>query len=169
MRKRKICLRRDFSMKKFLVLFLGLAFMGVVGYAKKVDIQAEQQKIKEVLDGYVTSIENEDMALYGKVVAHDADMVNFGSGAADRIVGWNALEKAIQDQNAALSGTEITVSDETIKISPDGQSAWATSLWNFKALMGEQALELPVRCTWILEKREAGWVIVHFHKSVGMK
>jgi hypothetical protein len=36
-------------------------------------------------------------------------------------------------------------------------------------MMREQALELPVRCTWILEKREAGWVIVHFHKSVGMK
>lgn len=156
-------------MKKFLVLFLALAFMGVVGCAKKVDIQAEQQRIKEVLDGYVTSIENEDMALYGKVMDHDVDMVNFGSEAADRIVGWNELEKVIQDQNAALSGTKITVSDETIKISPDGQFAWATSIWNFKAMIGEQALELPVRCTWILEKRGAGWVIVHFHKSVGMK
>ena len=155
-------------MKKSLVLFLVLAFLALSVCAKKLDIEAEKAKVKEVLDGYVTSIENEDMALYAKVMAHDEDMVNFGSGAADRIVGWKALEKVILDQNAALSGTKITASDVTISISPDGKFAWATSLWNFKAMMGEQGIELPVRCTWILEKREAGWVIVHFHKSVGM-
>jgi len=35
--------------------------------------------------------------------------------------------------------------------------------------MGENLVSLPVRCTWLLEKREGGWVIVHFHKSVAMK
>jgi len=154
-------------MKKSFVLFMALIFLGMNFCAEKLDIEAEKAKVKEVLQGYVTSIENEDMALYAKVMAHDEGMVNFGSGAADQIVGWKALEKVILGQNAALSGTKITASDETIRISPDGKFAWATSLWNFKAMIGEQALELPVRCTWILEKREAGWVIVHFHKSVG--
>ncbi|HCC78020.1 MAG TPA: hypothetical protein DEP80_00225 [Anaerolineae bacterium] len=28
--------------------------------------------------------------------------------------------------------------------------------------------ETPVRCTWILEKQKAGWIIVHFHKSAGV-
>jgi hypothetical protein len=36
------------------------------------------------------------------------------------------------------------------------------------ATMGNQAIELPVRCSWILEKRGTNWLIVHFHKSVGM-
>ena len=71
-------------------------------------------------------------------------------------------------QNAALSGTKISVSDVTVNISPDEQFAWATSLWDFKATVGEQAIEMRVRCSWVLEKREAGWVVVHFHKSVGM-
>lgn len=155
-------------MKKSLVIFLALVFLGINSCAKKIDIKAEKAKIKEVLDGYVTSIEKEDIGLYARVMAHDEDMVNFGSGVADRIVGWNALEKAILGQNAALSETKIAVGDEKISISPDAKFAWVTSLWNFKAMMGEQALELPVRCTWILENREKGWVIVHFHKSVGM-
>jgi ketosteroid isomerase-like protein len=33
--------------------------------------------------------------------------------------------------------------------------------------MGRQAIEESVRCTWILERQDAGWKIVHFHKSVG--
>ena len=46
--------------------------------------------------------------------------------------------------------------------------AWATNRWNFIARLGDQVIELPLRCTCVLEKREAGWVIARFHKSVGM-
>jgi ketosteroid isomerase-like protein len=95
-------------------------------------------------------------------------MVNFGTGAGDRVVGWRALKDVIEAQNAALSGTKIVVSDVTVHISPEGQFAWATSLWDFKATVGEQVIDMPVRCSWILEKRETGWVVVHFHTSVGM-
>jgi ketosteroid isomerase-like protein len=132
------------------------------------NVEAEKAAVRSVLDSYVTSIENADMELYGKVVAHDPDMVNIGAFAGMRIVGWDALEEVMQAQNAALAGTKITASDVTIKVSPEGQFAWATSLWDLRARMGEQAIELPVRCTWILERRGPGWVIVHFHKSVGM-
>ncbi len=132
------------------------------------NIEADRAAIQAVLDAYITSIENEDIELYARILAHDPEMVNFGSGAGDRIVGWEALRQAIEAQNAALSGTTIAQSDVTINVSPDGQFAWATSLWDFKATMGEQAIALPVRCSWILEKRGAGWLLVHFHKSVGM-
>jgi len=132
------------------------------------NVETEKSAIKSVLDRYITSIENADIELYTKILAHDPDMVNFGTDARERIVGWDALREAIQAQNAALSGTKITQSDVTINIAPDGRFAWATSLWDFRATMEGQAIELPARCTWILEKRDAGWTIVHFHKSVGM-
>jgi ketosteroid isomerase-like protein len=93
-------------------------------------------------------------------------MVNFGTGAKERIVGWNALKKLIEDQNAAISDTKITQSDVTINLL-NGKFAYATSLWDFKAKMGEEAMDLPVRCTWILEKIGNEWKIIHFHKSVG--
>ena len=133
-----------------------------------VNIDNEKVAVKNALDSYVTSVENANIELYTKTVANDPSMVNFGTGAGDRIVGWNALREVIEAQNAALSATKISVSDIMISISPEGNFAWATSLWDFKATMGGQAIVLPVRCTWILEKRETDWVIVHFHKSVGM-
>jgi hypothetical protein len=37
---------------------------------------------------------NESIELYGKVVAHDPDTVNFGTDASERIFGWDALRKA---------------------------------------------------------------------------
>jgi ketosteroid isomerase-like protein len=132
-----------------------------------VDKEAEKLAIKTVLDKYIFSIEKEDIEQYSKIFVHDSDMVNFGTGAKERIVGWDALRKVIEDQNVALSETKITQSDVTINLSQNGQFAWATSLWNFKATMDVQVMELPVRCSWVLEKQGNDWKIVHFHKSVG--
>ena len=137
----------------------------IIGCQHPVDDAAEKSAIKAVLESYVTSVENEDMDLYSKIVAHDAAMINFGTDGPP-IVGWEALKKVMLDQNAALSQTKITVSEVSIVIPLSGKVAWATSLWNFKAMVGEKAIELPVRCTWILEKRVDSWIIVLFHKSV---
>jgi len=134
----------------------------------KVDIAAEKAAIKVLLENYVTSVQNEDMGLYAQNVAHDTDMVNFGA-FGDPIVGWDALKKVMEDQNAALSQTKIGVSDVAINVCESGKLAWATCLWDFKAMMGENPVELPVRCTWVLEKRGDSWAIVHFHKSVSAK
>jgi len=130
-----------------------------------VDVEAEKAAVAGVLDNYVKSIIDEDMDLYGQVVAHDADMVNFGA-FGDPIIGWEALKTVIAGQNEMLSGTSIDVSDVNIHIGPNGVIAWATSLWGLKAMAGENEMNLSVRCTWVLEKRDSGWVIVHFHKSI---
>jgi hypothetical protein len=131
------------------------------------NLQSERSAIKSVLGRYVKAVENENIELYGSVVNHDSDMVNFGTDASERIVGWDALKKAMESQFATLKGARISVSDITVSIAPGGRVAWATSLWDFRAKMGDQTIALPVRCTWVLEKRKTHWVIVHFHKSVG--
>jgi uncharacterized protein (TIGR02246 family) len=134
-----------------------------------VNVQAEKALIESVLDNYVKAVENSDIELYGKVVANDPDMVNFGTDASERVVGWDALKKVMQAQFVALSGSRITFSDVTVNLLSGGQSAWATTLCTFKATVAAtgQGMEIPARCTWVLEKRDKGWVIVHFHHSVG--
>ena len=154
-------------MRKLFIILVGLASMITMSCQQKVDIEAERSAINTVLHSYILSIENEDIELYGKIFMHDSDMVNFGTGANERIVGWDALRKVIEAQNAALSETKITQSDVTINVSPEGQFAWATCLWDFKSTMEAQVMQLPVRCSWILEKRSKDWEIVHFHKSIG--
>ena len=132
---------------------------------QKVDVEAERAQVKAVLDHYVTAVETEDMELYASHMTHEPMMMNFG-GFGGPIVGWDALKETMEGQNAALSETKIKVSDLAIHVSEEGKLAWATCLWNLKAMMGENPIELPIRCTWVLEKRDNKWQIVHFHKSM---
>jgi ketosteroid isomerase-like protein len=132
-------------------------------------IETAMAGVQSVLDNWVTSVENGDMPLLAQTVAHDPDLVYFGISASDRVVGWDTLKAGMEAQNAALSDINIVVSDITINLSPDRQFAWATSLWDFNATMAGQALQFPVRCSWVLEQRDERWVLVHFHKSVGME
>jgi len=159
--------RKNTIMECILIAMYASLLAVVLGCRDQRSVEVDRSAIKAVLDSYILSIENEDIELYGKIFVHDPDMVNFGTGANERIVGWETLKKAIEDQNAALSETKITQSDVTINISSDRQFAWATSLWNFKATMETQVMQLPIRCSWILEKQDNEWKIVHFHKSVG--
>ena len=153
----------------WLILCFGLLFVfGCQKALPPVDVDAEKLLIKSVLDNYVASVEKEDINLYGKCVAQDPDMVNFGSMGGP-IIGWGALKQVMEGQNAALSETKIDARDIKIHVSADAKLGWVTCLWNLAAKMGENPISLPVRCTWILEKKDGGWTIIHFHKSVAMK
>ena len=52
-----------------------------------INIETEKIVVKSALDNYVTSVENADMGLYARTVDNDSDMVNFGTGPGDRVVG----------------------------------------------------------------------------------
>ena len=153
-------------MRKLSIVILGVGLSLIMACQPQVNVEVEKKQVQPVLENYISSIETENMELYGKVMAHDQDMVNFGTSEPP-IVGWDTLKKLIEDQNAALSQTKITSRDLAIHFSKTGDFSWATCLWNFTATVGDKSFELPeVRCTWLLEKREGQWVIVHFHKSV---
>jgi ketosteroid isomerase-like protein len=152
---------------KYVLLFSGLVLLALAACARgpQVDTKAETAAIKTLLDEYVKSVEVENMELYAMLVVHDTTMVNFGSFGKP-IAGWDALKKVMEGQNELLSDTKITVSDLKIHISGDGKMAWARCLWALRAKMAENPVELPIRCTWAFEKGDAGWMIVHFHKSL---
>jgi len=145
---------------------VGLACLFVVaGCSRRVDLEQQKQEIGAVLNRYVQSITREDMEEYAKHIAHDTEMMNFGAFGAP-IVGWEALRGVIEGQNAGLDSTRIDQDQVQIHVLPGGANAWATSLWRFRATAGQNTLDLPVRCTWVLEKREGSWIVVHFHKSI---
>jgi len=152
-------------MKYYTLVGLGVILALSVCAQPKVDVGAEKEAVKTVLDEYMKSVETEDMEAYSKLVAHDTAMVNFG-GFGKPIIGWNALQKVMEGQNEMLSDTKIEVSGLQIHVSADGKFAWATCLWSLKAMMAENPVELPIRCTWVLEKHNTGWMIIHFHKSM---
>jgi ketosteroid isomerase-like protein len=152
---------------KYITLVLFLMLTAVVGCKPQpaVDIDAEVAAINTLLGEYVKSVEMENMELYAKIVSHDTTMINFGAFGKP-IKGWDGLVKVMEGQNELLSDTKITVGDLKVYVSAGGKMAWARCLWTLKAKMADNPVELPIRCTWAFEKGDAGWMIVHFHKSL---
>jgi ketosteroid isomerase-like protein len=137
------------------------------------DLMLMQKKIaiKSVLDNYVESIVVEDIDLYSKVMWNDSTMVNVGgSEGLSWIEGWDDLKVVIIAQNDSFSETNIEVAEEKIYINPIGEFAWAVNRWNLRTILKNgYTYRLPLRCSWVLEKRNNQWIIVHFHKSFGVK
>ena len=154
-------------MRRYCLIMTLLMVAAAIGCQRQALVSSDTDRaaIQTTLRNYIASIENENLDSYSPNMAHDTAMVNFGVFGPP-IAGWAALTEVIAAQNEALAQTKIAVTDQHIHIAPSGQFAWATCLWDFQTTMGETPVALPVRCTWILEKRNNQWVIVHFHKSL---
>ena len=138
---------------------------------EQINIPNEKASVKKTLDNYVKSIVDEDMSLYSEIVAQDNNMINVGGGVnLSWIEGWEQLKAVMNGQNAAFSETKIDVTKEQIFISPTGKDAWAVTLWDLKTVLSDgNTYLLPLRCTWVLQKKDNKWIIVSFHKSFGVK
>ena len=132
-----------------------------------VAVDGEAAAVAEAIHRYIEAVEVRDLVKYATVVAHEDDLAWYGS-MPGQIVGWGEVEGVIREMFDALSDIKITQTDLRIHFSPDRSLAWATCLWDFRARMGDQPVIEPTRCTWVLERRDADWVIVHWHKSVGV-
>jgi ketosteroid isomerase-like protein len=154
-------------MKNLTHLAVGLAFLAISGCAPKVDLEAEKAKVKAVVDQFGQLLETEDMALFSKIMAQDPDMVNFGTDAAERWVGYETLKESVQQQFAAFDSTKLSVRDQVIKVHDSGNVAWFSEVadWDVAA-QGQPVHIAGSRITGVLEKRNGNWVFAQFHASV---
>ncbi len=135
-----------------------------------VDLVAEKAKVQIVVDNLVTQIETEDMDMLSQIYAHDDDIIAFGTDADERVVGWEALKQLMEAQNGQTQNTEITVSNQAIKLSPKGYTAWFSELLDWKFDFESEHYSFSgVRMSGVLEKRDDGWKIVQIHTSIGVE
>lgn len=148
------------------MVLIGAALLAI-GCTQKVDMEAERTKAKTVVDQMIQALENEDMELYSRITVHDADMVNFGTDAAERWVGWDELKESVEKQFSSFDKTKLTVRDQVVKINSSGNTAWFSEVVDWDVVAGGQpTLINGSRFTGVLEKRKGNWVIVQFHVSV---
>jgi ketosteroid isomerase-like protein len=122
---------------------------------------------KAVVDQFNKIFESEDMAAFDRIFAHDADAVSFGTDAAERFVGYEALKKSVAEQFASFEGSKLTVRDEVVKASRGGDAAWFSEVVDWDTKAGGQPVSLKgCRFTGVLEKRDGAWQVVQFHASM---
>lgn len=154
--------------KYFMIIVVSVALLlGCTAQVEQVDLNAEKAAVKETLVEMVQAMQTENLEAFSNLVAHDSDMVSFGTDEAERWVGWDALKSSLAKQFAAFDSSKISVSKQVIHVGPGGQVAWFSEIMNWKMQTNGQPVNLEgMRSTGVLEKRNGKWVFVQMHFSV---
>src|SRR5258708_6094380 len=151
----------------FIFFFVISACLTFSNCTEKVNSDAEKIKVKLVVDKFKQFWESKDMDLLSGIMAHDTDMVNYGTDANEIFIGWNALKDSIQKMLPAMEKTKIAVRNQIVSVGLSGNVAWFSEIWDWNLVFNGQPIQLPdQRLTGVLEKRNGNWVIVQFHNSV---
>ena len=131
------------------------------------EIEAQKAKIKLVVDQFEQFWETQDMGLLSGIMAHDPEMVNYGTDAGEYFIGWEALKESVEKMLPYLSNTKITVRDQVIAVHSSGHVAWFSQVWDWDLMVDGQPVHSDgQRLTGVLERRNGNWVFVQFHNSV---
>lgn len=134
---------------------------------KNFDLATEKTSVKKVIDQFAEFWQTHDMEVFSKIMAHDGDMVNYGSDTSEHFIGWKDLKDSVEKMLPSLQDTKITVQDQVIRIVSEGNVAWFSEVWDWNLKMGGNPVQINgQRLTGVLENRNGNWVIVQFHNSV---
>lgn len=133
------------------------------------DLGAARTEVDAVLTGIVQAFEKEDIGWFDANFAHDADLVVFGTDAAERWVGFQALHASMVKQFGAFDEAHLSAHDKVVHVAPTGTVAWYSRVWDWDIKTGGESVKLEgVRETGVLEKRNGRWVCVQAHFSMGV-
>lgn len=157
-------------MKKFILFSLLAMIITSCNYeepAIAIDLKAETQQIKTVLEQYVMANQNQDFEIIEKIWAADENIVMIGTDSDERLIGWKMIEKAIKHQFKSFQETYITVSDQIIRINESGNTASFSELLAYNFIYNEEAKSFEgMRFTGVLEKIDGSWLMVQGHLSI---
>jgi len=132
-----------------------------------VDVEAEKAKVKSVLDKYIEAWKNEDLEIFSKIFAPDEDIVIFLADSPELFIGWETWKEKIQSYFEPIENIDVSFRDEFIKVHSSGDMAWLSCIEDANYVYkGEPVRVKGGRVTWVMEKRNGNWVIVHAHWSV---
>jgi ketosteroid isomerase-like protein len=132
-----------------------------------VDIEAEKAAVKTLVDEWMRCFETEDIETFSNIIAHDPDMVNFGTDAAERWIGWEALQDSVQRQFESTENVIVSTRDLIIFVHKAGEVAWFSMLMDMEGMAQGEPFSLEgMRLTGVFEKRDGNWFAVQIHGSV---
>lgn len=128
----------------------------------------EEKGVKEVrdaIDRFIKAVESRDIEALSHVVAHEKEIVFYGSQAGDKQVGWEAVKASFLEQFGEANSIKGEVRDSTISVA--GEMAWAAYDLRYTETGGRGAGGFDSRWTCVLRRDRDGWKFVHMHHSRG--
>ena len=147
------------------LLILACLFL-IISCNSSLDISIEKDKVKQVLYKYSEAWHSKNIDLFSRLFSNDADMIIFDGNSPERFVGWIAWKERLQKHFSLFENVDISYEDVDIKVSNSGEFSWLSCIANTKYTYdGKPGIMSGLRITWVLEKRNKNWRIVHAHYS----
>ena len=132
-----------------------------------VDLEGAKAAVNSVINLCYESFETENMDLLSKLIAHDPDIIVFGTDAAERWVGYEPLAESMKKQFESFEEAKYTSRERVIKVNKSGEVAWWSELLDMRGKAQGQPFAMEgLRMTGVCEKRDGNWVVVQLHFSV---
>ena len=155
-----------FLMFAFALVFSSCRYQGEV----VVDIKAETDLVKAVLDQYVLANEEQNFSLIETIWAANENIVLIGTNLDEKLIGWSQIEEAFKRQFETFKNTFIVVSEQNIRLNETANIAWFSEVMNYNFIYNDEAMSFSgVRFTGVLEKIEGKWLLVQGHLSIPAK
>jgi len=146
-----------------ITLVLGL----YAGHSKNKD---EADAVRSVLESYVQAWNSLDADQYMSNFVRDVNLLIFNSNPAVTYQGWEKMNELVHQAFQANRDPEIKFRDVRIQVSDSGDLAWLACYLDGHFTSGDKVNTMTgIRTTWILEKRDGLWRIVHSHWSLPEK
>lgn len=155
-------------MKKYVSFLLAILFIVSCNSKEtKIDPVSEILEIENTLDKYIMANEKEDFDLIESIWAPQEDIVLYGTDSDERLVGWKSIKEVIKRQFSLIENTYISASDQIVKVSDCGNTAWFAERLNYNFIYKGTAHSYDnIRFTGVMEKIDGRWVIVQAHLSL---
>ena len=128
----------------------------------KADSETEKA-IRAVLEKFAESYARRDLKSAMSLIAPDADVTIYGTGADEKCVGPEAIKAQFERDWSQIE--EPGLEYNWISISAAGNVAWASIDGVFKAKIDGRKTRFASRITKVFEKRTDKWLIVEGHFS----
>ncbi len=128
----------------------------------KADSETEKA-VRDVLEKFAESYAKRDLKSAMSLIAPDADVVMYGTGADEKCIGPEKIKAQFERDWAQIE--EPALEYNWTSISAAGDVAWVAIDAVFRAKIDGKKTKFQARVTKVFEKRGDKWLIVQGHFS----
>ena len=128
----------------------------------KADTKTETE-VRKAIAGLTGNYERRNLAGFMACFAEDPDVTLIGTGVDEKRVGRAQIETQVTRDWEQTDTVAMRFNDPAV--SAAGNVAWAATDGTFEIKIGQEEMKLPARATFVLERRDGGWLIVQSHFS----
>jgi len=125
----------------------------------------DTEQVSDAFFRYIHAYEKKDLATLTKSFANDDKLQAFWPDPSKplRIEGWNEMRKGLEGYVSSISTMNINIRQPIVQVY--GSIAIVSCHWSFSGLVGNKLQVGSGRGSYVFEKRDGAWVIVHLHES----